>query len=163
MQYQLSNIKNKSAVNPGGLCYFLFVPKEWVETSIRISLIDHKVLTEITLIAGKSWLKATCMQDTTGFAEPAEITPAGTKYTQSIQGVINGDDQDMNTLLNGLPFYDYVVIAVDRTGQKKLIGNKTHGMRFVAEYSTGIRYAEKRAYNIALQHESDHKAPVYPF
>jgi hypothetical protein len=53
--------------------------------------------------------------------EPAEITPAGTKYTQHIQGIINGDDQELNTFSMSMPItITYVVITVDRTGQKKL-------------------------------------------
>lgn len=163
MKYDIDSIENSTKDNAGGLCYFHFVPKEWIQDDAELSIASNIVNAAISLAGSYQWLKAQCMQDTMGYTEAQEETPAGTKYVQTLVGEINGDNENMLQIMNALPHHEYVVIYTDRQGQRKLIGNKLKGMSFQAVYAIGSKYVDKQSYRLTLVHESAERAPLYPY
>ena len=159
MKYEPTHLTNKSGHNAGGLCSFNFVPRQWIDTDAVISESDNIISTAPTLIAGKQWLTARCLQDTLSFTETPETGAAGTSYNQVINGVLLGDSADNNTLLNVLAFCELVVVIETRNGNKKLIGNKENGMMFRSQFATDAQFAGKEAYTITLAFSSQEKAP----
>ena len=163
MKYDLTNIENSTERNAGGLCSFIFAPKELIENDAILSPVNNQTTAAVTLINGYNWLTATCLQDTLGFTEVQETTPAGSKYNQTLSGVVNGDSIGKAGLTNALTFHEYVVIYTGRNGEKRVIGNKTKGMSFVSMFNSGAQYSEKHFYNIIFSFESAERVPWYPF
>ena len=161
MKYDITAPQNSHNLNAGGLCYFEFVPKEWLAQDLQFNIAANYVSTAVVLIAGKSWLKAICLPQSIGFSESQNITAAGQKFNQTLVGSINGDDLTTASLFNALPYHEYVIIYTGRNGEKKIIGTKQKGMRFNATLSTGTDYAGKHSYTLQFEFESAERAPYY--
>jgi hypothetical protein len=161
MKYDPSNILNTTGHNAGGLCSLVFVPKQWVATDAVINETTNTMQTAATLTGGADWLNATFLQDTLRYTEGQEFTEEGHKFTHVITGVINGDSPDNNTLLNALPFGEYVVIYTSRNGNRRYFGNKNKGMRFSANFSTDAEFAGKESFTITFSLETQERSVQY--
>lgn len=161
MKYTPGNILNTSGHNAGGLCSLVFVPKQWIETDAIIDETNNTMKYGAGLIGGAAWLSAKFLQDTLRYSEGQEFTEEGHKFKQVISGVINGDSPENNTLLNALPYGEYVVIYTSQNGNRRYIGNKSKGMFLSATFNTDAEFAGKEAYTITFSFEASERAVQY--
>lgn len=160
-KYTPTALQNNYADNAGGICSFLFAPIEWIQTDALINNVTNKAQTAVTLISGKSFLTAKCLQDSMQFNETQKNVEGGIMYEQVLSGVINGDTEANNLAISQLPYYEYVVIYTGRNGEKKLIGNKLCGMKFNAYLSTGAKFSDTTSFGISLSKLSKERAHFY--
>lgn len=163
MKYDPNTLRNITPENMGGLCSLLFVPKEWVAADAELSILDNKMKTPVTLIAGKTWLELKPFQQTLGFQELGKRTPAGTMYEVTIPGMFTGEYQDLNTKQNLFPYHEYVVIYISPQKEKKIIGTSKKGMTFISDFNTGVSASDRHAYTFSFQYNHEQRAAFYPF
>jgi len=161
MKYNTWHLTNSTAENIGGICSFQFVPKEWIKDEINLSLQYHEAL-EVELIPDAVWLDGFAMPGYTGYNEEPKETPAGILYTQTVQFKVNKDELQRRSLLLAGNYYEYVVVYTDRNGQKRIIGNKSKGMRMLTRFGTGTTVDANNTFLVELTHESDTPAPGFP-
>lgn len=161
MKYDPTNILNGSGANAGGLCSLVFVPKQWISTDAIIDETNNTMKYGAGLTGGAAWLSAKFLQDTLRYTEQQEFTEEGHKFKHIITGVINGDSPENNTLLNALPFGEYVVIYTSRNGNRRYFGNKNKGMMLSATFNTDAEFAGKEAYTITFSLETSEQSVQY--
>lgn len=161
MKYAPGNILNASGHNAGGLCSLVFVPKQWIATDAIIDETDNTMKSAAGLTGGAAWLNATFLQDTLRYNQVQEFTEEGHKFKHVITGVINGDSPENNTLLNALPFGEYVVIYTSRNGNRRYFGTKDKGMMLNSTFNTDAEFSGKEAYTITFSLETQEQAVQY--
>lgn len=162
-RYDLIPMANVNGENMGGICSFVFAPKEWIEVYPQISADSNAATAAATLYAGRSWLAGQCLHDAQEFSEDQQRNEAGSFFLQKLSGVVNKDVPDMSTLMDAARFVECVVIYKDRNGIRKLIGNKDKAMTFTFRMATGTEVKDKTAFYFEFSHESANPAVHYPF
>lgn len=162
-KYDLISMDHLNGDNFGGICTFLFVPKEWIDVFPPVSALLNEASAEITLLPDYDWLVGQCLRDAQEFKEDQQRSEAGTYFSQKLSGVVNKDRSEMNSLMDALRFRECVVIYKDRNQVRKLIGNKVKAMNFAFNLATGTEVKDKTAFYFEFTNESNFPAVHYPF
>lgn len=160
MLYDLSDFAPANVENAGGICSFEFLPKDYLIDDVVLSIQSNQAFGSINTL--QPWYQGRAANQSAGFTEVPKTTPSGIVYEQKVRFQVNKDTPDINTLMNALHYREYVVIYTDRNGQRKIIGNKTKGMKALVELNIGAAFLDRNYFTIELSLESDHPAPFYP-
>ena len=162
-KYDLTNLDNNNSDNLGGICSFVFAPKEWIQKDAEVHGLSGEASNAMTLLPSFNWLQGSCLRDSMEYTEEQQEVEAGTFYLQKLAGVVNKDATSVNVNDNALRYRECVVIYKDRNGVRKLIGNKKKAMNFISRLATGAEIKDKTAFYFSFEHQNNERALVYPF
>lgn len=147
--------------NLGGICSFRFVPKEWLTSDIILDPVTGTVTDTPTLIAGKTWLNASVMDNTMVYQEQEKEEKGGKYYEATLSGLFYKDETARHVSLATLRFQELVVIYTDQNKQKRIIGNGQKAMSFTVDYNTGKALKDASTFTFSLTHQLTEPAPIY--
>lgn len=157
----LTNLISTNGKNKGGMRYFEFCPIEWLAMDIIIHPTLRTVKIPISLLPGRTLLRATCLPESIGFSEPEGNSKSGSYKDQKLTGIINKDELEKSILLDTLRFHKLLVIYYDKNGAVKIIGNKQDGMNISSSMELEPTTAGKTFYQLTLTHQMEHTVPFY--
>lgn len=160
MKYDLSDIISSINEVNGGICNFRIAPREWIDNDASIVFEKNIINTIPTLLPNKQWIIIESLIESIAFDEQSKDSDAGIFYQAKLQSIINGSNADLNSLLNTLPYYEYVVIFTDKNAVVKVLGNKNKGLTAKVDFTSSIKIADKPFYSVEFIGEFVHRAPV---
>jgi len=153
------NITPVTGPHIGGMCKLFLLPKEWAANDPVIDFNTNKVLTDLPVISGKTWLEVELVSDTLEYGEKPKTNANGDYYEISTGGLLNFHDADLLQLLETLRYHEFLVIAQDKKNQKRLIGNRTNGMLLQIGYDEDATNGGTSRVSISLTIDLESKPP----
>jgi hypothetical protein len=129
MKPAYSNIGLQPGAIEKGTYLLRVVPKEWLNENIVPSFVTRKVETEIELLPGKQWIDFELNPDSYKFKEPSKTNGSGSYFDIEISGTLNNFSQSVESVIQTLQYHELVVVCLNKNRQRKVIGDKTKGMR----------------------------------
>lgn len=121
------NITN--GVHNTGTAVILFALKEWIDTDIQFDFDTNTVLEDIELIAGKKFIEIPFTPESYDYKEDPKESDSGVFFATQLSGSCNYLSPLISELLEAIRFRECLVIAYDKSGNIKLIGNKESGAK----------------------------------
>lgn len=155
----ISNFPTPKSYNLAGLLGFKFAPAE--AFTVFSGIFDGKILLEIPLVAGFSWLNGYATAYTLGFTEIPKTNVHGTYYEQTVSGFLPGDKAELIALMQEMENQYFVLQVKNPKGINRLIGGYGTPMRFSASFDSGLTRSDGKGYQFQFYAESLNPAPVY--
>lgn len=149
----------KSTITVPGICYLTFAKTEDVQLWPRPHPVTGVLKSFPLLKTGKTWYQLQPIEKDRIIKEEDKTSVSGPWQDITVTGIMAGDN--INNLLSTivLPYHQYVIIAKDRNGFYKMVGNKTRGASANASYINGDADGTlRRLINFTWQHPNP--APV---
>jgi hypothetical protein len=144
----------------GGLCWVVFAKWEDVQQWPDVDPLTGLCNTSIMLKAGCTWYELKLPDRDRKFKENLQKSSAGPFWKMQVQGYVAGNNSVHTLSAAAMPFHQYVVMAADRDGQIRFIGNSDSGAEVVIDYSSGEK-DESRKRTMSFDWEHHLPAPIY--
>jgi hypothetical protein len=150
----------KAPVTLSGLCTIKYFRWQDVLTWPVIDPLTGIIAAGITLKPGTYLYYADAVDSDRSFQEQQKDNPAGDYFDISIKATLRGSNAANIVTLQKMKQHQWGVIAEDRNGVTRLIGNQDSGADFSHNYSSGtINTSRKTEITFSWQH--DLTAPIY--
>src|SRR5690606_15069803 len=159
MYTNITALSNNYTPNTGGIRSARFIPKEWLAEELKTDRISRRV-NQIKLMPGKTWLPLAALYETMEYIEKTKQSNAGQYYEATLTGIMMKDSEDLGNQMNILPFHEFIIQYTDYNGVSRIIGNKTTGMRFAADYNTDDKTTGNTRYRFTFSIELSERAPL---
>lgn len=120
-----ANLTN--GVHNTGTATILFALKEWISQEIEIDFDTNTVIADIELLAGKKFIEIPFTPESYDYKEDPKESDSGDFFATQVSGDCNYLSPSISELLEVLRFRECLVIAFDKSGNKKIIGTKESG------------------------------------
>lgn len=156
MQPQITSLP-KGTVSPGSACTIAAVPEEWVASIPEPDPATGRILFDITLKAGFSWLAVTLVARARPFREESARDEAGASWNQSITGRPYGQSEDLQLALQHWCHHRWVILYQEAgTGIVYLVGAPGSGALLNLQYGnekgtiTAVSFTRKAVKRAAI-------------
>lgn len=154
MKPAYSDILLKPGAVTHGIVSVKVVPREWLAADPVIDFNTGKVITAVSLAAGRSWILLDFAATTYKYDEKPKSTRSGSFYEISLSGSINNYDSAMQQVMDSLRYHELMAIVLDRNKRIKLAGTRDAG--FGVSPANNVYSA-----HIEMVMESEFPAPFY--
>ena len=158
MKQVYNNINLLNGAVKTGLCKILIAPREWLINTVDIDFTTGKVISEIAFIFGKNWIELQFTPLSYDMQETPKTNRAGEYIETVIKGTINNTEADTLQVLNTLRYHEFIVVAQNRNGLKKILGDTEKGMIF----SFGTKNPHNNLFaEVLFNIDTEQAAPIY--
>lgn len=130
----MQNVYSKisAAIGPhlAGICQIKIAPIEWMNTLLIIDFLTGSIKNNVSFIAGKNFISLELIPETYDYIEKPKTNKQGSFYEISLSANTNNISVENLQILNTYRHHQFILLAKNKQGQLKLIGNKDAGMIF---------------------------------
>jgi hypothetical protein len=150
----------KAPVKTGGLCSIKYCKKEEVLTFPEINPETGLIESSLVLKPGGVLYYCAAIDQGRSFEEQHKSSTAGPYFEISVKGNLQGSSAANILSLQKMQHHQWVVIAEDRNGVTRLIGNQDSGADISHSYTTGT-VTDSRKTEISFKWQHPLSAPIY--
>lgn len=150
----------KAAVKTGGLCAVNFFKLSDVLSWPEIDPLTGILSSGITLKPGAVLYTAETIDQARGFEETEKESSAGFFFDINIKASLRGSNASNILSLQSMVHHQWGIIAEDRNGVTRLVGNRDSGATLLFNYASGtLSSSRKSEFSFSWQHPLP--APIY--
>lgn len=153
-------IYRPTTLNPGGICSFLFFLHEDVQQWPVIDPQTGIILDSVQLYPGKSFYTIQLIETDRFFKEDMQQGPGGPYHNITLSGKFAGNTNNATLLLGKYQHHQFGILAKDRNGDQRLMGDKHTGAKINFDYTSGD-ISENRGRAISFSWKNPQPAPIY--
>jgi hypothetical protein len=151
---------SKSAVNSGGLCRIVACKWEDVLEFPEIDPLTGICAGPLQLKEGTDFITIPVVDKDRLFSELMKVGTEGVFFDITVAGILAGNNLSNTLSLQAAFYHDWIVLADDRDGLTRLIGDSDKGAKLTYDYNSGDKdSSRKRAIKFTWQYPTT--APVY--
>ena len=150
----------KAAVKTGGLCSVRFCKHSDVLSFPSINPQTGIMDAAIQLKEGGTFYYAEMIDSTRSFEEIPKEDDTGPYFEISVKGSLRGSSAAGILSVNSMIRHQWVVIAADRSGVTRLIGNRDAGAKISYSYTSGDINNPRKS-ELTFKWEHPQPAPIY--
>ena len=161
MKQVYNTLTLKAGATNAGISKIEVAAKDWLTEDIKIDFSTGNVKTAISLSTGKSFIELQFAPLSYSFDEKPKTNKSGNSVETTILGKLNDVDDAALLVIETLRYSELIVIATDRKGRKRIVGNQEFGCLFSfsnkqSNNPNGIQDAQ-----ITIVYDSEYYSPYY--
>lgn len=162
MSFELISIGDFcGTINIGGLQSIEYIPVSWIDVFPDFVDDNFEITDAITLLPGKSILTAKVLKNSLVFTEDQDNAKQGKSYVQELKAIIPLWNNNLSQIYNQMKNHRFIVIVLDKSGDKKIIGDMLYPLQFSANLNTGATTTNLKSTDISFISQRPDKAYGY--
>jgi hypothetical protein len=156
----VQNLRKTLNIRPGGLCRILFFKKDDVLAWPEKHPGDGVIYDPIQLKAGAVFYTFQPADKERFFTEDSKSDTGGPFVEVTVNGRLGGNTLNYITSLDSMMHFEFGIIVIERTGEKRLVGNNDRGADVGFGYTSGDADSS-RINNIKFTWKHSQRMPIY--
>lgn len=163
MKLVYSNLQPKRGVHTAALVRLRMVPREWLAADPVIDYDTNCVISQVPLIAGKSFITLQLLEESMRYRELPRSTATGSFYDIEVAGLLNDHTPELQQAFETYRYHEWVVIVDDEQRRQRLIGNTQFGMRLQINSALETENGGTRRTEMEWRMQTELAPPYYLF